>query len=593
MKMTKKILSLLLAVAMLFTCAYSAFALDVAEDAVADDATYNYKPADVDNDGDVTASDARSILRLSVGLMNWNQIAMYCKNAAHYNYRHAADVDYDGEITAADARIALRVSVELEKVAYEDNIVLTTKEQILDFYDRAINAVLVDGAAGFTKTAWQNMTNSDCTLFPVADESIEFSTCICGEHTTTIDTMEIYDDNEKLVDYINGFLVNEDEAKGIAYGSGTPLSKLAFPASTIEDYTRVASAACTVNKSGNLIITIVMDDVNTTVATKVPTYLDRFAAQQFNFADFDALLFNCPLIEATEGESVNNENFTIVAELTSKGEFVSLTQEADVVISADEIKVRQSFGAPAMENTTLENRSISFSTTTSFTNFNYVKSTGIASVNVLMTARQMIDLFKNSVNEVAYNGLGYTVTKEQSYEKKNADLACLINMQVENYFNNSSATYDKGSKEAIFNFPAFNNFVYTDIVDSVTCIVDRSGNHYISLDMIDDVDSTWSAKANAFAPVTVDMVHYDTDIIPALQTMNNVLKYDLNGTVTYNDFEITAEISPDGKLVAYTNSAVVTAYTPSATVLVGMRAVDCADQTLVLYVDEYYTNFVY
>ena len=127
---------------LLLSCAYSVFALDVAVDeALADDGTYKYTPGDVNNDGAVKADDARSILRYAVYLYDWDDIAKLCYNAKNYNYKLAADVDYDGVISSADARIALRVAVGLEKIDYAETETLTTKQQIIDFYDRAVAAV--------------------------------------------------------------------------------------------------------------------------------------------------------------------------------------------------------------------------------------------------------------------------------------------------------------------------------------------------------------------------------------------------------------------------------------------------------------------
>lgn len=60
---------------------------------------------DFDLNGKVGADDARSILRLSVGLELYSSFLQYV----------VADVDCDGEITAGDARAALRISVGLEK----------------------------------------------------------------------------------------------------------------------------------------------------------------------------------------------------------------------------------------------------------------------------------------------------------------------------------------------------------------------------------------------------------------------------------------------------------------------------------------------
>lgn len=62
-------------------------------------------PGDVNNDGEVTAADARLALRASVGLEKLTEIQL-----------KAADADNDGEVKAADARLILRVSVGLEKL---------------------------------------------------------------------------------------------------------------------------------------------------------------------------------------------------------------------------------------------------------------------------------------------------------------------------------------------------------------------------------------------------------------------------------------------------------------------------------------------
>ncbi len=69
---------------------------------------FDWKPryfGDIDNDGAVTAYDARSALRKSVELeeIKTDEALIY------------ADVDFDGYIKAADARTILRLSVDLEK----------------------------------------------------------------------------------------------------------------------------------------------------------------------------------------------------------------------------------------------------------------------------------------------------------------------------------------------------------------------------------------------------------------------------------------------------------------------------------------------
>lgn len=60
---------------------------------------------DVDDDGKITAADARLALRMSVNLEKPTE-----------DQKMAADIDGNGSVTAADARIILRISVNLEKI---------------------------------------------------------------------------------------------------------------------------------------------------------------------------------------------------------------------------------------------------------------------------------------------------------------------------------------------------------------------------------------------------------------------------------------------------------------------------------------------
>ncbi len=64
-----------------------------------------YSKGDVNGDGRVTASDARTILRASVGLTTLGGQLLF-----------AGDTTRDGKISAADARLALRASVGLENL---------------------------------------------------------------------------------------------------------------------------------------------------------------------------------------------------------------------------------------------------------------------------------------------------------------------------------------------------------------------------------------------------------------------------------------------------------------------------------------------
>ena len=57
---------------------------------------------DVNNDGKITAADARLVLRFSAGLQKYTA-----------SQRKKADVNGDGRITAADARLVLRIAASM------------------------------------------------------------------------------------------------------------------------------------------------------------------------------------------------------------------------------------------------------------------------------------------------------------------------------------------------------------------------------------------------------------------------------------------------------------------------------------------------
>ena len=89
---------------------------------------------DVDNDGGITAADARMILRAAVGLETLSRMQ-----------KNAADADGDKEITAADARMVLRISVGLDASSGEEEPDLP--------YQPGIYMVLTDGVGLNIRTA--------------------------------------------------------------------------------------------------------------------------------------------------------------------------------------------------------------------------------------------------------------------------------------------------------------------------------------------------------------------------------------------------------------------------------------------------------
>ena len=109
--------------------------------------------ADVDNDGAVTAADARAALRIAVRLDAVDDIVKY-----------AADVDCDGMVTAADARIILRMAVDLEEMTSEDLLYTPRSDvEILMAYTSAMKRAAVENV-GYTKTVSNVITDVDVNL---------------------------------------------------------------------------------------------------------------------------------------------------------------------------------------------------------------------------------------------------------------------------------------------------------------------------------------------------------------------------------------------------------------------------------------------
>ena len=101
MKRLTKVMSVVLAFIMLMSMGIYSSAMP----------KFYYPVGDFDKDQEVTAADARMVLRAAVGLETLSE-----------EEKLIADYDGDGEISAADARMVLRTAVDLEPVIYIDTL---------------------------------------------------------------------------------------------------------------------------------------------------------------------------------------------------------------------------------------------------------------------------------------------------------------------------------------------------------------------------------------------------------------------------------------------------------------------------------------
>lgn len=165
--MKKRFLSVLTALVMLITVATCL----VTEVAAA-------QLGDIDFDNQITAADARLVLRASVGLENFTEE----QNAI-------ADVNNDGFITAADARIILRMSVGLEALhehSYTSKITKAatctekgTKTFTCECGNSFTEEIAALGHTGGTATCTSPKTCSRCNTDYETALGHDFSSGIC------------------------------------------------------------------------------------------------------------------------------------------------------------------------------------------------------------------------------------------------------------------------------------------------------------------------------------------------------------------------------------------------------------------------------
>lgn len=562
MKKMKAFLCLLMSALMLFGCVQTALALQVEPLEIADDAAYNYRPADINNDGAVTSDDARVILRLSVNLERWEDVAKRCNYSYWYDYKSAADPDGDGNVTAADARITLRIAVGLQKWEDANESALSSKHYIIDFYTKAVNNVKFGGVAGYSTKAWQYIKDEECNIFTLC--------------------------NGSFVKDIKKELVAEGDAKTSTYCIGSREARKYFPNFTLGDYSKVKSATCHVNATGNYVISIVMFDSDTTSINN-DSFIYKVTDQHVTWKeDVEPVLAKSTRVKNWSGESVITKNFTITAEITPNGKFISLTHAGDAVISAEKLTVYELLLIP----TTYENKTATVHTSTTYTGFDYSPCFKGFHCGYVPQAYGTIDGIGDylgaCIRNISNFGIaGYTKAPKVEYDSKNSNLTCIASNQISNYFKGDTVTTVKGSNESWALFPPFGMKKY-DAIKTATCAVNEAGNYYIEM-VFHDVDTTKSTKYNDLQLVTTDLIYFDQDVAPMLRDMDNVKAYDPNGTVTYTNFTIRAEVTPDDKIVSMTQEATVTISVPFIRTLL----INHKDQKIVLKVTESYTGFTY
>lgn len=279
---------------------------------------------DMDFDGKYTAGDARTILRIAVGLE---------KAGAYVN---SADIDRDGKATAADARIVLRIAVGLENAADYDRPAPAdmpeTKAEIADFYKAAVKRVK-NGDAGYSKKEWQDLGDLNVTGLGMVDSLIG-----------TVAAQYFHDENS---------------AEATVNGKGSEEAKVRMNDFTLTDYSKIVSATCEPTADGNykLLLTFAEEDT--------PHRGSSFLAQVGSvllWEDIEAELNNLSMLSAYQNIHVRYTNYTITATLTPDGEFLALRHHCDIAID---------IGSATILVVTLRDKTVTMENTVLYTDWTY------------------------------------------------------------------------------------------------------------------------------------------------------------------------------------------------------------------------------
>ena len=214
----------------------------------------------------------------------------------------------------------------------------STKQDIVNFYAKAANDLKNNGAAGYTKKEWQNV------------DAINI-----GSSTV----------NNAVTGVLGSFMTVEADAEEQVNAKGSDDAKRRSFGWTLTDLSKVASAKCEVLANGNYKITIVMVDEDT--PKKSGSMLGQVTGALLYWEDIDETLSNDSTVKTILSEYDNihvvYKHYTITAEMTPDGKFVSIDHLADVDILIGYAKILKLF--------TIENKSGHMYNYCKFYNFKY------------------------------------------------------------------------------------------------------------------------------------------------------------------------------------------------------------------------------
>jgi hypothetical protein len=209
----------------------------------------------------------------------------------------------------------------------------TTKEEICNFYAKAVNDIKNNGSASYNKKEFQTITDFNVTGFAPADSLIK---SIAGN-----------------------YFKDESKADLQVAEKGQDSSKSKMLGWTLTDLSKVLSASLTQN-GGNYDIVIKMADEDTPHKGG-GSHLDQVGSVLL-WEDIETELNGISQLKEWQGNvNVVYTNYTITATITPEGKLVTMTHHTDVDIRIKHAKIV----------ITLDNKNVAMENTVRFTDFVY------------------------------------------------------------------------------------------------------------------------------------------------------------------------------------------------------------------------------
>ncbi len=161
------------------------------------------------------------------------------------------------------------------------------------FYSKAANDIHTKGIAGYNKISWQT---------PLKIEGLGF-----------LDSV--------IVPILEGFMTTEDEAEVKQNAKGSDDAKNRMPASNASP--QWIKSATAIKNGDNYTVTIVLADATNPSYSETDGY-PLMTREFLDYKDVEKEAKNISIVKSLEGE-ITYKDYTITAEMTADGKFISIT----------------------------------------------------------------------------------------------------------------------------------------------------------------------------------------------------------------------------------------------------------------------------